>query len=44
MKLVERLAVMNFGARIAEGNPKEIARNEKVCEAYLGKDGGRLFA
>jgi branched-chain amino acid transport system ATP-binding protein len=44
MKLVERLAVMHFGAKIAQGNPKEISRNEKVCEAYLGKEGGRMFA
>ena len=44
MKLVERLAVMHFGAKIAEGTPREIAMNEKVCEAYLGKEGGSLFA
>jgi branched-chain amino acid transport system ATP-binding protein len=44
MKLAERLAVMHFGAKIAEGSPREIAKNEKVCEAYLGREGGNLIA
>ena len=44
MKLAERLAVMHFGAKIAEGSPREIAKNEKVCKAYLGREGGNLIA
>ena len=44
MKLAERLTVMHFGAKIAEGPPREVARNQKVCEAYLGKEGDNLFA
>jgi branched-chain amino acid transport system ATP-binding protein len=44
MKLAERLVVMHFGAKIAEGSPKEVAKNDTVCEAYLGKDGGNLLA
>lgn len=44
MKLVKRLVVMHFGEKIAEGTPQEIAENAKVCEAYLGKEGGRLIA
>lgn len=44
MKLARRIVVMHFGEKIAEGTPQEIAENERVCEAYLGKEGGRLFA
>ncbi len=44
VKLVKRLIVMHFGEKIAEGTPQEIAENTKVCEVYLGKEGGRLIA
>jgi branched-chain amino acid transport system ATP-binding protein len=44
VKLAERLVVMNFGEKIAEGSPREIAENAKVCEAYLGKEGSTLVA
>ena len=43
-RLAQRLVVMNFGEKIAEGSPKEISKNQRVCEAYLGKEGGNLFA
>jgi len=43
MKLAEKIVVMNFGEKIAEGSPREIAKNAEVCEAYLGKEGGSLF-
>jgi branched-chain amino acid transport system ATP-binding protein len=44
VKLAEKLVVMNFGEKIAEGSPREIAQNQTVCEAYLGKEGSSLFA
>ncbi len=44
VKLVKKLVVMHFGENIAEGPPCEIAKNSKVCEAYLGKEGGGLIA
>jgi branched-chain amino acid transport system permease protein len=36
MNLVDRLVVMDFGQRIAEGIPADIQGNERVVEAYLG--------
>lgn len=35
-KLANRLIVMNFGEKIAEGIPVEVIENQEVKEAYLG--------
>jgi ABC-type branched-subunit amino acid transport system ATPase component/ABC-type branched-subunit amino acid transport system permease subunit len=36
MGLVDRIIVMNFGEKLAEGSPQEIQGNPLVIEAYLG--------
>jgi branched-chain amino acid transport system permease protein len=36
MGLTDKLVVMEFGTKIAEGNPESIQTNPAVLEAYLG--------
>ena len=38
MNLCEKITVLDFGQKLAEGSPDEILSNPKVIEAYLGAD------
>lgn len=36
-RLADRLVVLNFGQKLAEGNPAEVQRNPEVIRAYVGE-------
>lgn len=42
MEIAKRVVVLHHGEKISEGTPKQVAKDEKVVEAYLGR--GMKFA
>jgi branched-chain amino acid transport system ATP-binding protein len=39
MKIVDRVIVLNFGIKVADGQPEEVVTNKEVIECYLGEGG-----
>ena len=44
MKLAQRVIVLHYGEKLADGPPAEVARDPRVLQAYMGARGGAVHA